>query len=190
MIKKEIKIMAKLLSETKVRTNNIRASYEHLLKPSAFPGAAEKYSLCAIVDKNDKETLAVLNQAIKNAEKRGVEKYGTKFASAKKHNPLHDGDTEKAGQAGYANGIYFNCSNTMKPKVLDASTGMDADETAIYSGMYGKLIVSFYPYFASAASCGVSCTLLGFQKTRDGEVLGGMHVSESDFDDDEDSFLN
>lgn len=183
--------MAKLLSDTKVRTNDIRASYEHLLKTSAFPGADPKYSLCAIVDKNDRETLAVLDQAIRNAEKRGVEKYGQKFANAKKHNPLHDGDSEKAGQPGYANGIYFNCSNTSKPKVLDASTGMDAEETAIYSGMYGKLICSFYPYYASAASCGVSCTLLGFQKTRDGEVLGGMHVSDSDFDDDdEESFLN
>ena len=183
--------MAKLLSETKILTNNIRASYEHLLKPSSFSGGPLKYSICAIIDKGDKDTLAIINQAIKNAENRGVEKFGEKFKNAKKHNPLHDGDVEKVGQAGYENGIYFNCSNETKPKVLDASTGLNAEETAIYSGMYGKLICNFYPYYASASSCGVSCTLLGFQKTKDREVLGGMHVSDSDFDDDdEDSFLN
>lgn len=182
--------MAKLLDTTKVRTNDIHASYEHLLKPSAFPGAEPKYSLSAIVDKDDKETLSILQQAIKNAEKRGAEKYGAKFVNAKKHDPLHDGDVEKTGDPAYEHGIYFNCSNKTVPKVLDATTGMVAEETAIYSGMYGKLIVNFYPYFASAASCGVSATLLGFQKTKDGEVLGGMGVTDSDFDDDDDSFLN
>lgn len=183
--------MSKLLGETKVRVDGVRASYEHLLKPSAFPGAEAKYSLSAIIDKQDKESVKLIEQAIKNAEEKGVEKFGQKFAAAKaKYNPLHDGDVEKEEDAAYENSFYINASNKMKPAVLDATTGLDAEESAIYSGMYGKVIISFFPYYSSASSCGVSASLLGFQKTADGESLGGARVKESDFDDDEESFLD
>lgn len=187
-------VKSKLLSvKTQARLANVRASFQHLLQASAFPGSDDlKYSMCALVDKGDKETIAVIEQAIKNAEAQGVEKYGDKFAKAKKHNPLHDGDAEKEGQPGYENCIYFNCSNRQQPRVLDALTGEVAQETDIYSGMYGTLIVNCYPYFNTAATCGVSISLMGFQKTADGEVLGGSRVSDSDFDDDDDgeSFLD
>lgn len=185
-------IKSKLLTvNTQARIAEVRASYEHLLKPSAFPGSDdEKYSMCALIDKDNKEAIAVIEEAIKNAEKKGVEKFGDKFAKAKKRNPLHDGDAEKEGQAGYENCIYFNCSNKMAPKVKDAMTGMDAEEANIYSGMFGTLIVNFYPYFNTAAACGVSASLMGFQKTSDGDVLGGTRISDSDFDDDEDSLLD
>ena len=181
----------KLIDETKVRIGGVRASYEHLLKASSFPGSDDqKFSMCALVGKDDKDAIAILEEAIKNAEKKGVEKYGDKFSKAKKHSPLHDGDVEKADQEGYENCIYFNCSNKQQPRVLDASTGMVAEEAAIYSGMYGTLIVNFYPYFNTAAACGVSASLMGFQKTADGEALGGSRVSDSDFDDDEGSLLD
>ena len=185
-------VTSKILSvNTQVRIAEVRASFEHLLKPSSFPGSDdEKYSVCALVSKDNKEALAVLDEAIKNAEQKGVEKFGDKFAKAKKRNPLHDGDVEKEGQPGYENCIYFNCSNKMQPRVLDAKTGMIAEEAEIYSGMYGTLIVNFYPYFNTSAACGVSASLMGFQKTADGEVLGGSRVSDSDFDDDEDSLLD
>ncbi len=177
-------------NKTQARITEVIASYEHLLKPDAFPGSEdEKYSVCALVDKKDKEAIAILEQAIKNAEAKGVEKFGDKFAKAKKHNPLHDGDVEKEGQPGYEGHIYFNCSNKQKPRVLDAMTRMPAEEANIYSGMVGTLIVNFYPYYSTAATCGVSASLLGFQKTADGEALGGTRVSDSDFDDDEDDLL-
>lgn len=181
----------KLITATQVRIAGVRASYEHLLKASSFPGSDDlKFSVCALISKDDKEALKILEEAIKNAEKKGVEKYGDKYAKAKKRNPLHDGDVEKEGQAGYENCIYLNCSNKVQPRVLDAKTGAVADETEIYSGMYGTLIVNFYPYFNTAAACGVSVSLMGFQKTADGEVLGGSRVSDSDFDDDDDSLLD
>ena len=177
-------------NKTQVRIAGVIASYEHLLKASSFPGSDdEKFSMCTLVDKNDKEAIAILEQAIKNAEAKGVEKFGDKFAKAKKHNPLHDGDVEKEGQAGYEGHIYFNCSNKQQPRVLDAMTGLPAEEADIYSGMVGTVIVNFYPYFNTAATCGVSASLMGFQKTADGEVLGGTRVSDSDFDDDEDDLL-
>ena len=182
--------MNKLLNETKVRIENVRASYEHLIKPAAFPGAEPKYSLSAIIDKKDEEAIKVIKEAIKNAEARGVEKYGQKFAKAKKHNPIHDGDVERAEDVAYENAYYFNCSNKTKPTVLDATTGLQAEESDIYSGMYGKLIVNFYPYYASAASCGVSASLLGFQKTKDAEPLGGVGVSDTDFEDEEEGLLD
>ena len=185
-------VKSKLLSvNTQARIAEVRASYEHLLKPSSFPGSDdEKYSMCALVSKDNKEAIAVIEEAIKNAEKKGVEKFGDKFAKAKKRNPIHDGDAEKDGQAGYENCIYFNCSNKQQPRVLDATTGGVAEETEIYSGMYGTLIVNFYPYFNTTTACGVSASLMGFQKTADGEVLGGSRVSDTDFDDDEGSLLD
>lgn len=182
--------MSKLLGDTKVRIDGVRASYEHLLRPSAFPGAEEKFSVSAIIDKGDTESIKLIEEAIKAAEKKGVEKFGDKFAKAKsRYNPLHDGDVEKEEDAAYENSYYINASNKIKPAVLDASTGLDAEESAIYSGMYGKVIINFFPYYSSSTTCGVSASLLGFQKTAEGESLGGARVKESDFDDDED-FLN
>ena len=182
--------MSKLMTETQVRIDNVRASYEHLIKPSAFPGAEPKYSVCALVSKDDKESLEILKKAIANAEKKGVEKFGQKYAKAQRRNPLMDGDVEKEGQPGYENHIYFNASNKIKPRVLDATTGLEAEESDIYSGMYGKLIVNFYPYYSTAASCGVTASLRGFQKTDDGDVLGGARVTDADFSDEAGGFLD
>lgn len=180
--------MSKLLNDTKVRIDNVRASFEHLLKASAFPGTDDyKFSVSSIIDKSDKESIKIIETAIKNAEKKGIEKFGDKFANAKdRFNPLQDGDTEKDGDPAYENSLYINASNRTKPAVLDAKTGLDAEESAIYSGMYGKVVINFFPYFSSAKSCGVSASLLGFQKTADGESLGGARATESDFEDDYD----
>ena len=179
--------MSKLLNDTKVRIDNVRASFEHLLKSAPFPGTENyRYSVSAIIDKNDKETIKLIETAIKNADKKGIETID-KYASVKKRfNPMKDGDTEMADDPAYENSMFINAGNKNKPAVLDAMTGLAAEESAIYSGMYGKVIISFFPYYKSSTSCGVSASLLGFQKTADGESLGGARATESDFEDDDD----
>lgn len=180
--------MAKLITDTRVLTNEVRASYEHLLRPSSFGGQDPKYSVSAIIPKSDKATLMVIEQAIKNAEQRGIEKYGKAFKSPKLKNPLHDGDLDKKGDDAYSNAYFINCSNKERPRVLDMNKDEITDSTEIYSGIYGKVIVNFYPYSAPG-NVGVAASLMAFQKTKDGEALGGAHVSVDDFDDDEDDLL-
>ena len=60
-----MKITAKLLSDRSVRTGEIRASYAYVFEPYKSDEAAEaKYSMSVIIPKDDKETLAVIEQAI------------------------------------------------------------------------------------------------------------------------------
>lgn len=182
----------KLLTGTKFRIEGVRASYAHLFEKSAFPGAEPKYSVSAIIDKSDTEAVKVIEEAIKNAKARGVEKYGEKYAKADskyEYNPLHDGDVEKSEDAAYENCFYINASNKDEVKVL-AEDGSKAEPSDVYSGCYGTIVVNAYPYFTSAKGWGVSMSLLGFKKTADGDALGGARATASDFGDDEEAFLD
>ena len=55
-------------------------------------------------------------------------------------------------------------------------------ETDIYSGMYARVTLNFYPY-DSSGNRGVGCGLGNFMKTRDGEPLSGRVNAETDFAD-------
>lgn len=58
------------------------------------------------------------------------------------------------------------------PYVVDANIQPILQQSEIYSGMYGRANVSFFPYNASGKK-GIGCGLNGVQKLRDGEPLGG-----------------
>ena len=90
--------MSRLMSSTQVRFDEIRTLFEHLLEPGSFNGQEPKYSVCALADKGDKEIIKIMEEAIKSAEARSVEKFGGEFVKTKKRELLHDGDGEKVYQ--------------------------------------------------------------------------------------------
>ncbi len=184
-----------------VVTGKVRFSYEHVMKPykgeNAGPDDEAKYSLTVLVPKSDTATLAKLRAGIEAAKKRGVEtkKYKDGTPVDKLPDPIWDGDGYRAD--GYtefgpeAKGMWvFTASAKLdrKPRVVDANCQDIIDPSEIYSGIWGRVAVDFYPY-NFAGKQGVGCALCNVQKLADDEPLGGSRpTAEEDFGGGEDNF--
>lgn len=183
MVKDAI-VKAKLLGEsdsTTARTGRGRLGYVHVDKPfSTKPNEEGKYSLCFMFSKDDKQAKKVLDQAIENAEQRGVEKFGKAFKNVR--NPINDGD-EKDDEI-YENMYYINAKNSRKVACYDQDRE-EMEPEDIYSGCVGRCVIQFYPY-SSNGNVGVAASLQSVQFLGDGEPFAGRRASASDFEDDED----
>lgn len=177
---------------THVVTGRIRLSYEHVMKPYANttndPNAKPKYSATVLVPKTDTATKAKLDAAIAAAKKRGLEskKYREGTPLDKLPTPIWDGDGYRAD--GYtefgpeAKGCWvFTASSNVerRPGVVDANCQDIIDPTEIYSGIYGRVGVDFFPY-NFAGKQGVGCSLCNVQKLADGEPLGAARPTADD----------
>ena len=177
---------------THVVTGKVRFSYEHLMRPykseAAGPDDAPKYSVTVLVPKSDTATMQRINAGIAAAKKRGLEtkKYKDGTPVDKLPTPIWDGDGYRAD--GYTpfgeecKGCWvFTASSSQdrKPGVVDASCQPILDPTEIYSGIYGRVGVDFFPY-NFAGKQGVGCSLVNVQKLADGEPLGAARPSAED----------
>lgn len=187
-----------LKNETKVIIANARLSYAHIFEPKAFEGQEPKYSVSLIINKDDKETIAIIEQAINNALEVGKEKFWSGKAPKNLKMPLRDGDEEREDDENYQNSYFLNASSKNAPQVvgteMDKSTGkaIKLGEEDVYSGCYANVSVNFYPY--NNVSKGIAVGLNNIQKAADGERLGGgASKAEDDFNfvevDAEDDFL-
>jgi hypothetical protein len=172
------------MDETRVTTGEARLSYVHLFKPyAAVPGQEEKYSVTVLVPKTDTDTLGRINAAIAAAKQKGVaEKWGGQ-CPPNVPTPVYDGDGVRP-----SDGMPFGaeckghfvftaaCKVDYKPEVVDANCNPIINQSEVYSGMYGRVCVNFYPY-AFGGKKGIGCGLGPVQKTRDGEGLGGGAIS-------------
>lgn len=164
---------------TRVTTGEVRLSYVHLFKPYAFQaGQEEKYSVTLLIPKTDTATKARLGAAIEAAKQRGITDKWSGVCPPMLPIPLHDGDGVKADGTEYGpecKGCWVLTASAKAdypPEVVDASLNPIINQSEVYSGMYGRVNVSFFPYF-SAGKKGIGCGLGPVQKTRDGEALGG-----------------
>ena len=177
---------------THVVTGRVRLSYEHIMKPYANttndPNAKPKYSVTVLVPKGDTAAKAKLDAAINAAKKRGLESKKFKDGTPidKLPTPIWDGDGYRAD--GYsefgpeAKGCWvFTASSPAdrKPGVVDASCQPILDPSEIYSGIWGRVGVDFFPY-NFAGKQGVGCSLVNVQKLSDGEPLGAARPSADD----------
>ena len=170
--------MAKLIKNTRVVTNEVRASYAHVAEPVSVNGGDPRYSLAVIIPKDDKETLDLIQKAIDNAINEGISKFGGKKPNkAALKLPLRDGDVEREDEA-YADSYFINCNNKTAPQVVDANRNL-IDPGAIYSGCYCKVSISFYVFNVNGNK-GVAAALGNIQFIRDGEALGGVRVTAAD----------
>jgi hypothetical protein len=171
---------------TKVITGKVRFSYVNVFKSRSFqPGQEEKFSICLLIPKSDKETLTKIKAAIEAAKKQGIaDKWGGKLPAGLKM-PLRDGDAERAEEAEEYEGMYFlNANSNQKPGIIDGFKNEILDQTEVYSGCYGRASINFFPY-NSNGSKGIAVGLNNIQKLSDGEPLGGARRSaEDDFGDD------
>lgn len=161
-------------------------SYVHLFKPYAFqPGQEEKYSVTVLVPKSDADTMARINAAIETAIQKGVQDRWGGVRPPVLPTPVYDGDGVRPSD-GMAFGpeckgcwVFTASSKTdYPPEVVDSMGNPIINQSEIYSGIYGRVNISFYPY-AFGGKKGIGCGLGPVQKLEDGEPLGGSAPAAS-----------
>ncbi|WP_270578015.1 DUF2815 family protein [Caldibacillus thermoamylovorans] len=181
--------MAKRIG-TKVITNEVRASYANVFHPTSMTDrdSDAKYSISLLISKDDTETIQLIEEAIEEARKGGVEKFGKKFP-VKPKTTFRDGDEERPDDPAYAGHMFLNCSSKTKPGVVKkAPAGSPVktieitSEDEFYSGCYCKAAVNFYAYNFNG-SMGIAAGLNNLLFTRDGERFAGKDSAENDFAD-------
>lgn len=163
---------------------NVRLSYTHLDKPYAQnPGQEAKYSCTILVPKQPGDNKAKMDTAIYAAIQRAIEKYGKAFPMTPKIS-VHDGDGPRPSD-GQPFGEecrscwVFTASSKTQIDVRDLNLQKILDPTAIYSGMYANVGVTFFGY-NNPQNRGIGVALDNIQKTADGEPLGGQRASAED----------
>lgn len=165
---------------TNVTTGEVRLSYVHLFKPyAAMQGQEEKYSCTILVPKTDVDTMSRINAAIEAAKQRGVSDKWNGQCPPIVPTPVYDGDGVRPSD-GMAFGpeckghwvFTASAKADYPPEIVDKMGNPILNQSAVYSGMYGRVNVSFFPY-SFGGKKGIGCGLGPVQKTRDGEALGG-----------------
>lgn len=163
---------------------NVRLSYTHLDKPYASqPGQEAKYSATILVPKQPGDNKARMDAAIAAATQKAIEKYGKAFPATPKVS-VHDGDGVRPSDGQpfgeECRGCWvFTASSKQPVTVVDLNLQPILDATAIYSGMYANVGVTFFGYSAPQNK-GIGVALDNVQKTADGEPLGGTRASAED----------
>lgn len=168
---------------TKVITGEVRFSYLHVFEPYAGEvGQKAKYSVALLIPKKDKQTIALIQEAIAEATDQGqTSKWGGKVPKNLKL-PLRDGDEEKADEhPEYADMYFVNASSERQPGLVDSHKQEIFSDQELKSGDWGLASINFYPFSVSGNN-GIACGLNNLMKKRDGESLGGTPASaEADF---------
>ena len=179
---------AKIFTDPKGNpTNKVRIpcrfNYMHLFDPDPFYEGQEKYTMTLIISKDDKETVALVKQAIKSAAEHAQ---GMRLTLAYDNQPLKDGDIGRPESDAFKNTFYISAKSNTKPKVkrmeVDRSI-TNLGPSDIKDGDYGCVIVSINPYAGKqGGKPGVGCYLNSVLWERSGEPLGGGLSDEDAFE--------
>lgn len=124
-----------------------------------------------------------INAAIDAAKQKGISEKWNGQCPPIVPVPVYDGDGVRPSD-GMAFGPeckghwVFTASAKIdyRPEVVDNMGNPIINQSEVYSGMYGRVNVSFYPY-SFGGKKGIGCGLGPVMKTRDGEALGGSAPS-------------
>lgn len=171
----------------RVLTPECRLSYANLVTPKApanNPNAEPKYSVTLLIPKST-GAKTELDAAMAAAADEGVNSKWNGARPARLESVVHDGDGVRPNGEAFGpecKGCWVvTASSKNKPYVCGIdNTACELAPTDIYSGMYARVSINFYPY-NSAGKRGVGCGLRGVMKTRDGEPLSGAVVTASEF---------
>ena len=173
-----------------VTIRDVRFSYVNVFQakpPFNNPTGEAKFSVTILVPKSNTQAKAVIDQAIAVAIEAGV---STKWNNVRPPQPaicIHDGDGVRPSDGQpfgeECKGCWVFTASAKAdhpPFVVDAQVQPIIDPTKVYSGMWGNVSVSFFPY-NSAGKKGVGCGLNGLQVTRDGEPLSARVTAQDAF---------
>ena len=170
---------------TIVTTGEVRISYEHLMKPYANQqGAEPKFSATLLIPKSDVATKQRIDAAIQAATQEGINSKWNGVRPPQVAIPIYDGDGVRPNGEPFGpecKGHWvMTASSRIRPEVVDLNLNPIIDATEVYSGMYARVNINFFPYNA-AGKKGIGCGLGPVQKTRDGEPLGGRITAAEAF---------
>lgn len=172
---------------TKICTRLCRFSYLSVFQPRKSDDDEEaEYSVTLLIPKSDTATIQAIKAAMAEARENFCRKNGPNSLPAKPVHTLHDGDGEKDSGDPYGEECHGNWVIAVKSrqpvKLLDVNKNPITDPSVLYSGCYGQAVINFYGYSRNGKK-GISASLLGLRKIRDGEPLSGSTCTDSDFDD-------
>lgn len=168
-----------------------RFSYCNIWEPKSINGSEPKYSISAIIDKSDTETINKVKAAIEAAKSESIPKWGGKIPANLKL-PLRDADAEgRSDDEAYKNSMFFNANSKQPPQIVDRHVQPILDQTEVYSGCYGRISVTFFGY-NSNGNRGIGAGLGNVQLLKQGPSLGGRTNASDDFDsvEDDEDFLS
>jgi hypothetical protein len=168
----------------KLTTGEVRLSYVHLSEPKPVgagdAGKIAKFETGILIRKDDAKTLATVQRLIDEALEYGrVNLWGGTIPKGSAFKlPLHDGDTDKPDDdPAYKGCMFLTARTNVRPWVLDRNKTQITNPSEIYSGMYGHVILTAYPFSHPTGSKGVGIGLEAVLKTREGERLGSSAMS-------------
>lgn len=174
---------------TKIITSTeVRLSYENLLTARVQnEGDEPTYSTMVLIPKSDTETVEAIKAAMKAAADDGIARKWNGKKPSGLRNPLRDGDVEREDDPN-AKGMWFlNAKGPrggLEPAFLYAKNGRqisasDPDApSVIYSGVYGRISLNFYPYDRNG-NRGVAAGIVAFLSSEHGERLDSKPTANS-----------
>jgi len=147
----------------------------------------DKYSCDILIPKSDAANIARVNRAIAAAHKDGLDGKWAGVAPAQFKNPaLKDGDGPRPNgephSEAYHGHLYVSAKSDSKPgvfryvgKKIDGTPDFEpiTDTTAVYSGCFCYVNVTFYAYNHKTGGKGIAVGLNDIVKIQDGEPLAG-----------------
>ena len=166
----------------------VRFSYCNLFQakpPFNNPQGTPKYSCTILVPKTNTTAKAAIDAAIAQAIEAGVSKCWNGVRPPQPSICVHDGDGPRPSDGSAfgeeCRGMWvFTASSKQAPFVVDCNVQPIIDPAQVYSGMWGNVNVTFFPY-SNAGKKGIGCALNGVQKTQDGDPLGSHVTAEEAF---------
>jgi len=162
---------------------NVRFNYVTVWEPQAFMSDEPKYSVCIMVSKKDTETIALIQKTIDELKAENLK------TSKLSRCCWRDGDVDRSDNPQFEGYMFINAKTKIKPWVYGKDKMPIAQGSEeIYSGCYGMASINIY-YYDNQFGKGISASLNGIQKLRDGERLdstsapGNDLVTMSDADD-------
>lgn len=175
----------------KVVTNEVRLSYASLIEPRIEEGKDPQYETSVLIPKSDKEMVDGIKAVITKAGDELKSKFRKDPKSKSAKMPLHDGDEDRPEDPAYAGHYFLSARTKRKPQIINRKRELLDTEDDVYSGMYARVSINFFPFVHSSGSFGVGVGLNSVLKERDGERLAGASSAFDDFGDEleEDDFM-
>lgn len=170
------------MSATKfVTSDKCRLSYVNLFQATQVNGKGDAtFRVAVLIPKDDTETLNRVKKALDAAKEEGKASKWKGVIPKGFWNPVQDGDLKADESPEYAGHWYINAKNTKRPGVVDENLNKIIDPDDVYSGCYGRVSITFFPF--NTNNNGVGASLNNVMKCADGERLGsGIAAPEDDF---------
>lgn len=196
-IKKEITKMSNKKTEyKKLTTPMFRASYPALFEAKSFNGGKAAFEVTMLFDKEkikkDPKELQYWKALVAEINAQAKAKFGDKLP-ANFHNPVRDGDKEKADKDGYAGCYFIKAKTYTRPGVIYSDTKTAVEEGDVFAGCVMRATVNVYAFDNIAKGVALGLNNLMFYKGLSDKVeaFGGSRSSaESDFADINDDVMS